>query len=149
MIHKVKRTIEKYHLLQKEDKIVVAVSGGPDSMALLNILYELGYHVIVAHVNHGLREKADQEEKYVLSFCEERKIPCFIKRVKLKEMESSMSLEELGRNVRYAFFEEVLEKEEGTKIATAHHANDNAETVLMNLFRGTGMSRLKRNRTNS
>lgn len=141
--NKVKNTIEKYNLINKEDKVLVAVSGGPDSISLLNILYELGYNICTAHVNHGLRENAENDEKYVIDFCEKRNIPCFIKRVKLKEIESDMTTEELGRKIRYDFFEEIIKQENCTKIATAHNANDNAETVLMNMIRGTGLSGLK------
>ena len=143
MKNKVKNTIEKYNLINKEDKVLVAVSGGPDSISLLNILYELGYNICTAHVNHGLRENAENDEKYVIEFCEKRNIPCFIKRVKLKEIESDMTTEELGRKIRYDFFGEIIKQENCTKIATAHNANDNAETVLMNMIRGTGLSGLK------
>ena len=143
MKNKVKSTIEKYNLINKEDKVLVGVSGGPDSISLLNILYELGYNICTAHINHGLRENAGNDEKYVVEFCEKRNIPCFVKRVKLNEIESDMTTEELGRKVRYDFFNEIMEKENCTKIATAHNANDNAETVLMNMIRGTGLSGLK------
>lgn len=141
--NKVKNTIEKFNLLNKEDKILVAVSGGPDSISLLNILHELGYNICTAHVNHGLRENAENDEKYVTKFCKVRNIPCFIKKVKLKEIESDMTTEELGRKIRYEFFDEIMKQENCTKIATAHNANDNAETVLMNMIRGTGLSGLK------
>lgn len=141
--NKVKNTIEKFNLINKDDKVLVAVSGGPDSISLLNILYELGYNICTAHVNHGLRENAENDEKYVIDFCEKRNIPCFIKRVKLKEIESDMTTEELGRKIRYDFFEEIIKQENCTKIVTAHNANDNAETVLMNMIRGTGLSGLK------
>ena len=141
--NKVKNTIEKYNLINKEDKVLVAVSGGPDSISLLNILYELGYNICTAHVNHGLRENAENDEKYVIEFCKIRNIPCFIRKVKLKEIESDMTTEELGRKIRYDFFEEIIKQENCTKIATAHNANDNAETVLMNMIRGTGLLGLK------
>lgn len=143
MIDKVKKTIEKYNLLEKTDKILVGVSGGPDSITLLNILYELGYNICVAHVNHGLRENAEKDEKFVQNFCEQRNISCFVKKVKLKDIKLNMTLEELGRKVRYDFFYEILNKESCTKIATAHNANDNAETVMMNIIRGSGLSGLK------
>lgn len=143
MKNKVKNTIEKYNLLNKEDKVLVAVSGGPDSISLLNILYELGYNICTAHVNHGIRENAENDEKYVAEFCKTKNIPCFIKKVKLKEIESDMTTEELGRKIRYDFFDEIVKQENCTKIATAHNANDNAETVLMNMIRGTGLSGLK------
>lgn len=143
MVNKVKNTIEKFNMFSSNDKILIGVSGGPDSITLLNILYKLGYNICVAHVNHGLRENAESDELFVKNFCEERKIPCFIKRVKLKEIDSDMTLEELGRKVRYDFFYEILNQESCTKIATAHNANDNAETVIMNIIRGSGLSGLK------
>lgn len=139
MIDKVRKTIEKYELLNSTDKVLVGVSGGPDSLSLLHILHQFGYNIVVAHVNHGLRKNALKDEEFVQAFCKERQIPCFVKRVKLKEMQSDMTTEELGRKVRYDFFEEIAAQEGCTKIATAHNANDNAETVLMNLIRGSGM----------
>lgn len=141
--NKFKNTIEKFNLLNKEDKVLVAVSGGPDSISLLNILHELGYNICTAHINHGIRENADNDERFVKEFCEIRNIPCFIKKVKLKEIKSDMTTEELGRKIRYEFFDEIMKQENCTKIATAHNANDNAETVLMNMIRGTGLSGLK------
>ena len=143
VMEKVKQTIEKYHLLDESDMVLIGVSGGPDSITLLNILYELGYNIIVAHVNHGIRENADKDENFVEGFCKEKSIPCVVKRVKLKEMVSEMTLEELGRAIRYEFFYEVMRNHGCTKIATAHNANDNAETVMMNMMRGTGMSGLR------
>ncbi len=143
MLEKVKSIIKKYNLINEEDKVLIGVSGGPDSITLLNTLYKLGYNICTAHINHGIRENADNDEKFVREFCEERNIPCFVKRVKLKEIESDMTLEELGRKIRYDFFDEIMKQENCTKIATAHNANDNAETVLMNIVRGTGMSGLK------
>ena len=143
MKYKVKNTIEKYNLINENDKVLIGVSGGPDSISLLNILHELGYNICTAHINHGIRENADNDEKFVKEFCEKRNIPCFIKKVKLKEIESDMTTEELGRKIRYDFFDEIVKQENCTKIATAHNANDNAETVLMNMIRGTGLSGLK------
>lgn len=143
MINKVKNTIKKYNLICDNDKILIGVSGGPDSLTLLNILYELGYNICVAHINHGLRENAEKDEEFVKKICDDKKIPCYIKKVKLNEIDSNMTLEELGRKVRYDFFYEIIEKNNCTKIATAHNANDNAETVIMNMIRGTGMSGLK------
>jgi tRNA(Ile)-lysidine synthase len=143
MLNKVKNTIEKFNMIESNDKILVAVSGGPDSISLLNILYELKYNICVAHINHGLRENANIDEEYVLNFCKERNIPSFIKKVNLKEMLNGMTTEEAGRKVRYDFFYEVIEKENCTKLATAHNSNDNAETVLMNIIRGSGVSGLK------
>jgi len=141
--NKVKITIERYNLIEKDDKILVAVSGGPDSLSLLNVLQNLGYNLCVAHVNHGLRENANGDEKFVESFCQEKRIPCFIKKINLKEILNGMSTEEAGRKERYDFFDEICQKENCTKIATAHNSNDNVETVIMNMIRGSGLSGLK------
>lgn len=143
MINKVKKTIEKYNLISKDDKILIGVSGGPDSTCLLEILHELGFNIVVAHVNHGLRENAKLDEEYVLKMSQKLNVPCFIKRINLKEETNKMTLEEAGRKARYDFFYEVCQKENCNKIATAHNSNDNAETVLMNIIRGSGTTGLK------
>ena len=150
--NKVLETIKKYQLIEKEDKLVIGVSGGPDSMALLHILLTLqekeqipSCTLLVAHVNHMLRKEAEEETAYVEEFCRLHQIPCFVKRAKVEELaqKAKMGTEEMGRNIRYQFFEEVREKEKAQKIVTAHHANDNAETVLMNILRGSGTAGLK------
>lgn len=143
MVNKVKATIEKYNLIEEGDKVVLGVSGGPDSICLLDVLCRLGVNICVAHVNHGLRENANIDEEYVIEFCKKINVPCFTKKVNLKENLNGMTVEEAGRKVRYDFFREVFEKENCTKIATAHNSNDNAETVIMNMIRGSGMSGLK------
>jgi tRNA(Ile)-lysidine synthase len=143
MLKKVKATIEKYNLINKDDKIVIGVSGGPDSICLLHVLYTLGYNICVAHINHGLRENAVIEEKYVQDFCNKLNIPIYIKRVVLKDILNGMTTEEAGRRVRYEFFDEVFRNENCTKIATAHTANDKAETIVMNILRGSGITGLK------
>ena len=143
MKNKVIKTIKKYNLIDDNDKILVGVSGGPDSMCLLHVLKSLNYDVCVAHINHGLRENANVEEEYVRDYCRLNNIPFFAKHIKLKEHLNGMTIEEAGRKARYDFFAEVLEKEKCTKIATAHTSNDNAETVIMNMVRGSGVNGLK------
>ena len=143
MLNKIKKTIEKYNLINEDDKILVGVSGGPDSMTLLIILHSLGYNLCVAHINHGLRENAVLDEEYVVNYCKDNNIPCFTKHLQLKENLNGMTIEEAGRKARYDFFEEISLKESCTKIATAHNSNDNAETVIMNMIRGSGLSGLK------
>lgn len=146
---KVLKTIQKYELIKSGDNIVIGVSGGPDSITLLNILNnlkeKLNIKLFVAHINHMLREEADIETKFVKEFCKKIEVECYIKKIdvtkeakKLKE-----STELTARNIRYEFFEEILKKVNGNKIATAHNANDNAETILMNLMRGSGTAGLK------
>ncbi len=148
---KILNTIKKYELIKDGDNIVVGVSGGPDSMALLNSLIEIKqtsnikFNIVVAHINHMIRAEADEETKYVQEFCEQKNIKCFIKKEKVEEIAKNdkIGTEEAGRKVRYSFFNEVAKKVNANKIATAHNSNDNAETVLMNIIRGSGTSGLK------
>ena len=143
------KTIKKFNMINDKDVIIVAVSGGPDSMTLLNILIKLkkilNFELIVAHVNHMIRSVADSETEYVKEFCDKNNVCCYIKKIDvIKKAESEkISTEEAGRNARYDFFEEVFTKAKANKIAIAHNKNDNAETVLMNFIRGTGVSGLK------
>ena len=146
---KVLNTINKYNMIQSGDGIVIGVSGGPDSMTLLNILNnlkeKLNIKLYVAHINHSIRKEADEETEYVKDFCKKIDVEFFAKKVKVEEIakELKMGTEEAGRNIRYEFFEEVAHKVGANKIATAHNLNDNAETVLMNITRGTSVSGLK------
>ncbi len=148
---KILKTIKKYELIKNGDNIVVGVSGGPDSMALLNALINIRensnfkFSITVAHINHMIRVEADEETKYVEEFCKQKDIKCFIKKEKVEEIAKNdkIGTEEAGRKVRYSFFDEVAKKVNANKIATAHNANDNAETVLMNIIRGSGTSGLK------
>lgn len=145
------KTIKKYNLIQDGDKIVVGVSGGPDSMCLINVLNDikndktLNFELVVAHVNHNIREEAKSDEDFVVDYCKAKNIEVFVSSVDVlkRASEEKKSTEETGRNIRYEFFEEVLRKTKANKIATAHTANDNAETVLMNMIRGSGTSGLK------
>lgn len=148
---KVLGTIKKYELIEKGNTIVIGVSGGPDSMALLNVLIKLNEKkkidckIVVAHINHGIRVEADEETKYVEEFCRKNNIECYIKKEKVEELakEQKIGTEEAGRKLRYNFFDEVANKENAEKIVTAHNANDNSETVLMNIIRGSGTAGLK------
>lgn len=147
--NKVENTINKYKLLEKNEKIVIGVSGGPDSMTLLTILLKLkekyNLSLIVAHINHQIRENAIKDEEYVKEFCQKNNIEIYIKRANVieKSQKEKKGLEETGREVRYNFFEEVLKKTNANKIAIAHNLNDNCETIIMNQLRGTGLSGLK------
>lgn len=149
MKQKVIDTIKKYNLIQTGDKIVLGVSGGPDSISMLNILNEikdeLNFEIYVAHVNHMIREEAEEDEKYVQEYCTKNNVQCFIKRVDVKQIANAekKGTEETGRKVRYEFFEEVMQKVGANKIAIAHNKNDKIETIIMNLLRGSGISGLK------
>ena len=149
MLNKILSTINKYNLIQKGDKIVIGVSGGPDSMCLLDSLYclkeKLGIEIFVAHINHMIREEADEETEYVKEYCKNKNIKCYVKKADVEKLakEQKLGTEEMGRKIRYEFFNEVAQKENANKIATAHNLNDNVETVLMNILRGSGISGLK------
>ena len=142
-------TIKKYKLIEPEDKIVIGVSGGPDSICLLNILNELkkelSFKICVAHINHMIREEADEETEYVKEFCKKLNIECFVKRIDVIKIANNLKrgTEETGRQIRYEFFNEILKKTNSNKIATAHNNNDKVETILMNILRGSGTSGLK------
>lgn len=143
------KTIKTYNLIEENDKIVIGVSGGPDSICLLHVLYSLkekiGFDIVVAHVNHMLREVADMETEYVQNFCKNLKIECFVKKADISDLAKTQKkgTEEVGREVRYSFFDEVVKKTGANKIATAHNSNDRAETVILNILRGSGLSGLK------
>ena len=142
-------TIKKYNMINDGDKVVIGVSGGPDSITLLNVLNKfkekLNIKIYVAHINHKIRKEADEETEYVREFCKKMDVEIFCKKihVEAEAIKLKIGTEEAGRNIRYAFFEEVAEKVGANKIATAHNSNDNAETVLMNIIRGTSISGLK------
>ena len=146
---RVLRTIRKFNMICSGDCIVVAVSGGPDSMSLLRVLIKLrekfNIKLVVAHVNHMIRAVADSETEFVKGFCEDNGVECFVKKVDVVGLSEKLkiSCEEAGRNVRYDFFDEIFDKVGANKIAIAHNKNDNAETVLMNIMRGSGVSGLK------
>ena len=151
MKEKVIETIKKYNLIENGDKIVIGVSGGPDSITLLNMLIEIkkenifDFNIVVCHINHMIRKEANADEEYVATYCKKHNIDFYAKRIDVesKAKEYKIGTEEAGRNIRYEFFYEILEKTNSNKIATAHTANDNAETVLMNIIRGSGTLGLK------
>ena len=127
------------------DKILVGFSGGADSVALLLALYRLkellGIELVAVHVNHGIREEAGEDAEFTRKFCEERGIKYFLVEEDVPKIarENKLTEEEAGRNVRYEAFHSIAEKEGASKIAVAHHRNDVAETLLLNLLRGTGL----------
>ena len=151
LIHKVLNTIKKYHLIEKGDILVLGVSGGPDSMTMLDILLKLkqanqvSFHFVVAHVNHMIREEAKEDEEYVKKYCTKNDIQFYSKSIDVQKIAytNKISTEEAGRNERYKFFDEILEKVNGNKIAIAHNKNDKVETIIMNELRGCGIQGLK------
>ena len=141
--------IRKHGMIKEGDTVIAGVSGGADSVCLLFILSKLqkklGFEIKACHVNHGIRgEAADADEAYVKQLCESLRIPCrfFHENVEWIAKKRKQSPEEAGRMVRREAFETMCREDGGTKIATAHHRDDNAETVLLNIARGTGLKGL-------
>ncbi len=139
-----------HHLLERGELVLAAVSGGPDSVALLRVLEllrdEYDLRIAVAHFNHGLRgEEADREEQFVSLFCRQKGLDYFTKKVDIKKLQKNAgkSLEEVAREERYRFLYHIADKQHAEKIATGHHRDDQTETFLINLLRGAGPGGLK------
>lgn len=143
IIERVRDMIIRNRLIDPVDRIVVAVSGGPDSVCLLDILSklreDLHIELIVAHLNHGLRgSDSDQDERFVKDLSEKAGVPCHTKKIELYKIRDGRSIEEAARDERYGFLYDVLKDTNAQKIATAHHMDDQAETFFINLLRGSG-----------
>ena len=139
---KVQSFISKEKLLQPQAKVSVGLSGGADSVALLYILNSLGYQCVAAHCNFKLRdEESDRDESFVREFVDDFNIPAFFINFETVEYakKHNISIEMAARDLRYAWFEKIRVEQEASAIAVAHHTDDNVETLLMNLVRGTGM----------
>jgi tRNA(Ile)-lysidine synthase len=146
-VRKVKETISRYQMLDSGDLCIVCVSGGPDSVCLLHILHELKealeIGLVVAHYDHGLREKEDEvETQFVRRLASAMGLSFETEKASPLPLEGTSSMEERARNARYAFFEKLKSKLAAKKIAVGHNLNDQAETVLMRLLRGSGPSGL-------
>ena len=141
---------KKYNLIENNDIIVVGFSGGPDSVFLVEMLKKLQYFfnfkIYLVHINHLLRgEDADSDENFSFEYAKKNNLEIFIKRIPVKEIakEVGKTLEEVGREERYKFFSEIYEKVGATKIATAHNKDDQIETFLFRLIRGTSLQGLE------
>ena len=149
--------LKKFEKLNKEkklieygDKIVIAMSGGPDSIFLYNLLKKIkdkmNLHIYFAHINHGLRgEDSDGDEEFIIKLGELEDIPTYIKKFDIKEYAKlhRLSEEEAGREIRYGFFREVKDQVGGTKVALAHNEDDVVETFMFRLIRGTSLKGLE------
>ena len=141
---------KKYNLIENDDIIVVGFSGGPDSVFLVEMLKKLqhffNFKIYLVHINHLLRgEDADSDENFSFEYAKKNNLEIFIKRIPVKEIakEVGKTLEEVGREERYKFFFEIYEKVRATKIATAHNKDDQIETFLFRLIRGTSLQGLE------
>lgn len=143
ILDKVKDTIKKYKLLEKNDKVVIGVSGGPDSVAMLYLLNSLrkelkiGLHI--AHLDHMLREDSYKDKEFVQGLAQKLKLPITTTQINVKELAKKGSPEEVARNARLGFLFKVAKDIKATKIALGHNLDDQAETVLMRILRGTGL----------
>ena len=150
LLQTVRETVREHNMIESGEKVLAAVSGGADSVCMLHVLNrlkkDLNFEIFCAHLNHGIRgEAADADEAFVEKLCLENEIPFFSKRVDVPKIAKSqkVTLEEAGRIARYEFFSELATAHGISKVATAHNKNDNAETVLMRILRGTGIDGLK------
>lgn len=148
LIKKVRCTIDKYDMLKKGDSVLVAVSGGPDSVCALEILNELkdeyGLTLHVAHLNHKFRKEAEKEAEFVRKLADEKGIASTIEAIDVKGycIKRGLSKQEGAREVRYDFLKKAADKIGAARIVTGHTADDQAETFLMRLIRGSGASGL-------
>ncbi len=149
ILHKVRSTIEKHHLITRGDTVVVAVSGGPDSLTLLHALRalrkELQITLHVAHLNHNLRgAESDADAAWVAQIAREWQLPATIETrdVGAFARAEKLSIEAAARQVRYAFLAQTAQRIGARVIAVAHHADDQVETVLMHFLRGAGLAGL-------
>ena len=145
MQYKVKKFINMHKLLDPQQTIIVGVSGGIDSMALLHLLLQLGYKCVMAHCNFHLRmAESNNDELFVRNHAKSLKVPYYSIDFDTTSYAKShhISIEMAARDLRYAWFQQLLEKLNAQAIAVAHHADDSIETLLMNLVRGTGLKGL-------
>jgi tRNA(Ile)-lysidine synthase len=150
LFNQVRKTIDRYHLLERGDRLIVGVSGGMDSMVLLRLLnaycQEFDLSLIVAHINHGLRPVESEKEAEFVQKETERLGSIFeYGQFDVKEFQKAggLSLQDAGRRIRFHFFNSLLSKYGAQKIALGHHADDQVETVLLRLMRGSGLRGLK------
>ena len=146
MLEKVKLFIRDSELIQEKDKILIAVSGGRDSIVLLMLLHNLKFSLEVAHCNYQLREEeSNADEEFVKVLCEKLNIAFHSKRFETiaSAKKEGVSIQMKARELRYSWFSELIQEHSLTKIATAHHLDDQLETILINLTRGTGLKGLR------
>lgn len=145
---KVYNFIKEFELLSRNETVVLAVSGGPDSLCLLYILKNLAaeykLNLVIAHLNHCLRPEGDHEAAAVAALAKDLNLPCEVKAVDIKAYKKTLGVgeEEAGRSARYLFLLEVARKYAASKVATGHHRDDQAETVLLNIIRGSSVDGL-------
>jgi tRNA(Ile)-lysidine synthase len=134
--------IKEKHLCQKGDKLLLALSGGSDSMVMCDLFIRNGFNIGLAHCNFQLRAgDADRDENFVKQYAEKKNVPFFSIRFDTEgfSQKNKISIQQAARELRYNWFEQIRQQHQYTFIATAHHLNDNIETLLLNFFKGTGI----------
>ena len=142
MVEEVRTYIQAQRLLRDGARVLVGLSGGADSVCLLHILTDLGYEVVAAHCNFHLRgEESNGDERFVRNLCESLGVRLYVQSFDTTTYarQHGISIEMAARDLRYAWFEKLRQAVNAEAIAVAHHRNDQAETLLMNLLRGTGV----------
>ncbi len=131
--------------LKKSDQLILGVSGGPDSLCLLDLCVNKGYPVIVGHMNHQLRNEAEEEEVKIINICRVLNIPCIVEKADIREhaRKYHLSIEESARKLRYIFLFNLAKSQNGKSVVVAHNQDDQVETILMHLLRGSGMKGLR------
>jgi len=145
MIQIINKFIHKEQLFGANSKILLAVSGGMDSMCLLDVLYKLKYDIAIAHLNHQLRSnESDEDEDFVIAHCQNYGINCHTKKVDVQSIaeQNKRNISDIGREERYNFFSALCLEFGYTHIATAHHSDDDIETFLMRSMDGSGLTGL-------
>lgn len=142
-----KNTIKRYNLVEKKDRILLGISGGPDSIFMLYQFYEMmkeyKLNLVCAHFNHALRDEADSEEEFVKNICENLDIKFVSEKKDVNKFFNGDSLEQTARNLRYDFFLKLSRHFKIKKLSLAHHKDDLIETILMRIVRGTGLKGLR------
>ena len=144
MLERVSFALNRAYNLDPQKSILVAVSGGPDSLCLLDVLWRLGYSLVVAHLDHSLRPEAQEEAKAVQELAQRMNFPCILGKEDVAGFanEQGLSIEEAARNLRYRFLFQQAELHNVQAVAVGHSADDQVETVLMHLLRGSGLDGL-------
>lgn len=143
---KVEQLIIDNNLIKSGDIVGVACSGGQDSMCLLNVLYDLtsklGFELVAVNIDHNLRENSKNDSAFVKKYCESKNIKCYSYSIDISSMcaTNKMTIEQGAREGRYKVFKKLLDKGVITKLALGHHQSDQAETILLNIFRGAGIA---------
>ncbi len=145
MITQIQEYIKHHKLFSKQSKVLIGLSGGPDSMVLIHALVQLGYNCIAAHCNFHLRgDDSNKDAAFVSKWCKENDIPLFVIEFDTNEYAATnkISIEMAARELRYNWFEKLREEQNAHVIGIAHHKDDSVETILINLIRGTGIKGL-------